>query len=70
MDESLGNAALKKFEIDENSLISRSIKPENVSKIYQSLFVHSIGFNNNIKDLVAGNTEVLKNIWKVFSILL
>jgi phosphoribosylanthranilate isomerase len=70
VDESLGNAALKKFEVDENSMLSRGIKPENIRRIYEVLFVYSIGFNNSVKMLVENNTEVMKNVWRVFSILL
>ena len=32
--------------------------------------MHSIGFNNNLKEMVEGKIEALKNIWKVYSILL
>lgn len=70
MDAMVANAALKKFEIDENSLLSRGIKPETIERIYRSLFVHSIGFNNNLKEMVGGRIEALKNIWKVYSNLL
>lgn len=49
IDSTIGNPALKKFKVDQNSLLSRGVKPENIDRIYNSLFVHSIGFNNSLK---------------------
>lgn len=69
-DTSLQSAALKKYYIDSNSLMSNGVDPADVNRIYNSLFVYSIGFNNLIKDISRGNRELVKNIWKVYSLLL
>jgi hypothetical protein len=50
--------------------MSNGVDPSDVSRIYNSLFVYSIGFNNLIKQISKGNRELVKNIWKVYSLLL
>jgi hypothetical protein len=48
-DSSIENPALKKYELDENALRSKGLKPENLTRIYKALFVYSIGFNNLLR---------------------
>lgn len=48
-DSTIENPALKKYNLDENSLRSKGIRPENLTRIYKSLFVYSIGFNDLLK---------------------
>lgn len=48
-DMTLENPALKKYALDENSLRSKGIKPEHLTRIYKSLFVYSLGFNDLLK---------------------
>jgi len=69
-DKSIENAALKKMSIDRNSLLSQGINPDYVNRVYKSMFVYSIGFNNLLKELSGKNTHLKKTIWKVYAILL
>jgi len=61
--------ALERFGLDNNTLISRGVKTSNVFRLYQSLFVYSIGFNSLLKD-ISSNRSVMKSIWKVYAVLL
>jgi len=61
--------ALEKFNLDKNSLLSKGLNVGTIEKIYQTLFAHSMGFNNQLKELVS-NMSTLKLIWKVYAILL
>lgn len=61
--------ALERFGLDANSLVARGVSPANVFRLYQSLFVHSIGFNNFMREMAA-NRSVMKALWKVYAVLL
>lgn len=50
--------------------MSNGVDPNDVNRIYNSLFVYSIGFNNLLKQISKGNKQLVKNIWKVYSLLL
>lgn len=56
-------------------LVSAGISSKDVDSIYRSLFVHSLGFFEMLKQKMSNvsltdKTELCKNIWKVFIILL
>jgi len=61
---------LKKLGIDENSLVAKGLKASNVGRLYRSLFVFGMGFNELTKELSNGSVEVGKIIWKIYSIVL
>jgi hypothetical protein len=61
---------LKKLGIDENSLVAKGLPAANVSRLYRGLFVFGMGFNSLIGELSNGNMEVLKTIWRIYSIIL
>jgi hypothetical protein len=61
--------ALERFSLDRNTLMSRGLKEGAILSLYQTLFVHSMGFNNCIRELV-GNKSTIKSIWKAYAILL
>ncbi len=65
----LGKGALKRFEIDKNSLLAEGISERSVSRILKSIFVYSIGFNNLLAELGKDKVKVKKNLWRVFSVL-
>jgi hypothetical protein len=69
-DRNIPNPALKRYEIDRNSLLSHGISAANASRILKSLFVYSIGFNNLLSEVGHHKLPVKKNLWKVFSILI
>ena len=56
--------------MDKSSLISKGIHLNNISRLYRSLFVYSIGFNNLLKEVCKGGAELQKTIWKVYALLL
>lgn len=47
--ENVEYAALKRLTIDKNSLVSQGLNPLNLNRLYKSLFVYSLGFNNLLK---------------------
>lgn len=69
-DKSIANSALKKLGIDENSLVAKGMPPENISRLYRGLFVFGMGFNSLVGELTKGNMEVLKTVWRIYSIIL
>lgn len=48
-DRNIPNSALKKLSIDENSLIAKGLNPKNVARLYNSLFVYAMGFNELVR---------------------
>jgi hypothetical protein len=56
--------------LDRNSLLSQGIKPEHINRVYKTMFVYSIGFNNLLKELAGKNMNLRKTVWKVYAILL
>jgi len=69
-DLTIENTALKKYGIDKNSLLSKGFNPDNLERIYKSLFVYSMGFNTLLKEVTGKNMNVRKTCWKVYAILL
>ena len=69
-DLTIENTALKKYGIDKNSLLSKGFNPDNLERIYKSLFVYSMGFNTLLKEVAGKNMNVRKTFWKVYAILL
>ncbi len=69
-DLTIENSALKKYGIDKNSLLSKGFNPDNIERIYKSLFVYSMGFNTLLKEVAGKNMNVRKTFWKVYAILL
>jgi len=47
--------------LDRNSLLSQGIKPEHINRVYKTMFVYSIGFNNLLKELAGKKYEPKKN---------
>jgi hypothetical protein len=56
--------------IDENSLVAKGLPAQNVVRLYRSLFVFGMGFNNLLGELAGNRMEVLKTVWRVYSIIL
>ena len=69
-DLTIENTALKKYGIDKNSLLSKGFNPDNLERIYKSLFVYSMGFNTLLKEVAGKNMNVRKTFWNVYAILL
>lgn len=64
---------LQRYFIDRLALVDKNVRPEMVDRIYQGLFVYSIGFYemmNNTLNNAKTKYSILANIWKVFQILL
>ena len=64
------NPALKKYGLDRNSLLSKGLAISDLNRIYKSLFVYSIGFNDLLNELCKRNMNLRKTIWRVYSVLL
>ena len=67
------NPALKRFQIDRNSLISQGINHQNIDRVYRSLFVYSLGFNRLLEEICVSSTTystIRKTLWKVYAMLL
>lgn len=43
---------------------------ENLNRIYKSLFVYSMGFNNLLKEICGKSMQLRKTLWKVYAVLL
>lgn len=71
-DATIQNPALKKFQIDRNSLLSKGISHGEIDRVYRSLFVYSIGFNRLLEELAASSqsTAIRKSLWRVYAMLL
>ena len=69
-DKKIHNCALKKLSIDHNSLVAKGLKPDHVTRLYNSLFVFGMGFNELVNELTNGNAILMKSIWKIFSLVL
>ena len=62
-----------RFGIDYDSLIKQGIKPDDITRIYRSLFVYSVGFYEMLKKMIdptTGSYSVCTSIWKAFAICL
>ena len=61
---------MMRYGIDNETLISKGLKQEDVNRIYRSLFVYSVGFYEMHKKMVdnKGSFSICTSIWKVFSI--
>ena len=68
-DKKIHNCALKKLNIDKNSLLENGIKPDHIPRLYNSFFVFGMGFNELVKELTNGDPKLLKSIWKVYSLV-
>ncbi len=74
-ETSISQAALKKFGIDRNTLRSKGVGDELISRLMRSLYVYSMGFNGLTEELTLhmGREDRLSTkttIWSVFSSLL
>ena len=56
--------------IDSASLAAFGIKTSDVSRIYRSLHIYSVGFCKMLREMKGMSTKAYRNIWKVYSILL
>ena len=64
---------IHRYGIDRQTLVSAGISPEEVDRIYRSLFVYSVGFFELLKKILATtsrNYTIITAIWKVFQVLL
>lgn len=64
---------LARFGIDRSSLLNSGLPSLEVDRLYQSLFVHSIGFYQLILKVLEHTEKkytIVTGIWKVFAILL
>ena len=64
---------MTRYGIDQNSLAEQGIPPDDINRIYRSLFVYSVGFYEMLKKMTHntnGSLTVCTSIWKVFSICL
>lgn len=64
------NSGLKAYLIDRSALLRLGINPFNISRLYRSFFVYSLGFNNLLKDICHDNKDLRNSIWRVFTVLL
>jgi hypothetical protein len=71
-DPTIQNPALKKFQIDRNSLLSKGIGHGEIDRIYRSLFVYSLGFNRLLDELAntSESSAIRKTVWRVYAMLL
>ena len=64
---------LARFGIDRSSLLNAGLPSLEIDRLYQSLFVHSIGFYQLILKVLEHTEKkysIVTGIWKVFAILL
>lgn len=64
---------LVRFGIDRSSLLNSGLPSIEIDRLYQSLFVHSIGFYELILKVLEHTNKkysIVTSIWKVFAILL
>ena len=64
---------LARFGIDRSSLLAAGLPTIEIDRLYQSLFVHSIGFYQLILKVLEHTEKkysIVTGIWKVFAILL
>lgn len=71
----LNHGPLQEFDLDRFSLMKNfHLQTEEIERIYQALYVHSIGFFNILSEstqrITHGKEYLISNIWKVFAILL
>ena len=50
--------------------MAKGLKASHVGRLYRSLFVFGMGYNELTKEMSIGNPEVGKIIWKIYSIIL
>lgn len=70
IDRNQDSSGLKTYSIDRSSLLRIGINPTDISRLYKSFFVYSLGFNNLLKDLCQQNKELRNAVWRVFAVLL
>ncbi|CAD8150430.1 unnamed protein product [Paramecium pentaurelia] len=62
--------SLNKLGLDKNTLkVSAGVKDEDVSRLYRSMFVYTVGFYEMLHEILR-NLQLTASIWKVFGILL
>ena len=64
---------MQRYAIDHLWLHSQGLAPDDINRIYRSLFVYSIGFYEMILKCVQhakNKYTILSSLWKVFQILL
>ena len=56
--------------VDRITLQEQGIGSHNTSRIYRALYLNTVGFYNNLKDLTKNSTvnqeDVITRIWKVY----
>ena len=65
---------INREEVDKSSLNHKGLALEDIHRLYKSLYVHSIGFFNMMKEITKkiriGRENTRVNIWKVYQVLL
>jgi hypothetical protein len=64
---------LQRYGIDRQTLSSAGVKHEDVDRLYKSLFVHSVGFFELLRNLLNKKEKqfaILTAVWKVYQVLL
>lgn len=64
---------LRRYGIDRESLMSQNISDKSITRLFRSLFIYSIGFNEMLQTMInqsKDKTGIMKCIWRVFSVLL
>ena len=60
---------IHRYGIDRQTLVKAGVSPEEVDRIYRSLFVYSVGFFELLKKILSTtqkNYQIITSIWKVF----
>lgn len=68
------NQPLARYGIDRTQLINHSLNLKDIDRIYNALFVYSIGFYEMLSTTILSHTSqkysIIGKIWKVFALLL
>lgn len=62
-----------RYGIDRQTLVNSGVSPDEVDRIYRSLFVYSVGFFEFLKKILQStmkNYQIITSIWKVYQVLL
>ena len=64
---------LTRYKLDRMNLSAYGLHQDAIDRIYRSLFIHSVGYNELIKENtchVIDRVSLVANIWRVYAILL
>lgn len=57
-----------RYGIDNDTLLEKGLKQDDINRIYRSLFVYSVGFYEMLKKM--GKFSIATAVWKVYAICL